>query len=75
MKKGNNSEIVQNISLDENMSAPILEGQKLGEITYSINGETLDTVNLIASKKINRLTLLNISKLLLLKWFSMFRIE
>ncbi len=75
LKKGNNSEIVQNISLDENISAPILEGQKLGEITYSINGETLDTVNLIASKKINRLTLLNISKFLLLKWFSMFRID
>lgn len=74
LKKGNNSEIIQNISLDENISAPILEGQKLGEITYSINGEILDTVNLIASKKVNRLTLLNISKFLLLEWFSMFRV-
>lgn len=73
LKKGNNSEIVQNIALDENLSAPILEGQKLGEITYSIDGEILDTVSLVASQKIDRLTFFNIVKSTLLKWFTLFR--
>lgn len=73
VKKGTNQEIIQNISLNENISAPILEGQKLGEITYTLNGELLDSVNLVASSNINKLTFFNISKFILLKWFSMFR--
>lgn len=44
LKKGNNSEISQNITLDDTFSAPIIKGQKLGEVTYSINGEILDSV-------------------------------
>ena len=74
IKKGNNSEISQNISLDGNVTAPILENQKLGEVSYTLDGEILDTVNIIASHEVNRLTFLNISKSTLLKWFTMFRL-
>ena len=73
LKKGNSSDIVQNITLDDTYTAPILQGQKLGEITYCLDGKTLDTVNLIANKQIDRLTLLNITKSTFLKWFTLFR--
>lgn len=74
LKKGSASDIVQNINLDDTVTAPILEGQKLGEITYSINNEILDRVNLIASKQVEKLSLLSMSKVILLNWFTLFRI-
>ena len=73
IKKGNSSEISQNITLDEVLTAPILEGQKVGEISYCLDGKVLDTVNLISSKNIDRLTLFSITKSTLLKWFTLFR--
>lgn len=73
LKKGETSEIVQTISLDDKVNAPIIEGQKLGEITYSLNGEVLDTVNLIASKKIEKLSFLEMSKKIYSEWFTLFR--
>ena len=74
MKKGNSSEITQNITLDETLTAPILENQKVGEISYTINGQILDTINLIASQNIDRLTFFSITKSTFLKWFTLFRL-
>ena len=36
LKKGDDKNISQNISLSENLSAPILKNQKIGEITFSL---------------------------------------
>lgn len=73
LKKGNNSEITQNITLDDTVSAPIIENQKLGEISYSMNGEILDTVNLIASKSVAKLSFSAMIKQVYAKWFTIFR--
>lgn len=37
IEKGKDEEIVQNISIEKNISAPIVAGQKLGEATYHLN--------------------------------------
>lgn len=37
IEKGNDKNIEQNLSLQENISAPITAGQKLGEVTFSLN--------------------------------------
>ena len=74
MKRGISSEIVQNITLDETLNAPLLEGQKVGEISYTLDGKTLDIVNLVSSKNVDRLTFFSITKSTLFKWFTMFRI-
>lgn len=37
MEKGNDKNIEQNLKLNENISAPIVAGQKLGEVTFSLN--------------------------------------
>lgn len=47
--KGKEKQIEQNVFIQENLSAPIYKGQKVGEITYTLNGETLDIIDLIAS--------------------------
>lgn len=72
-KKSNNSEISQEIHLDETINAPILEGQKLGEVTYTLNGSIVSTINLVADKEVAKLTFLNITKNVLSNWFTLFR--
>lgn len=50
IKKGESKNIVTNVNLNENLSAPITSGQKLGEVTYSINDNIISKVNLVARK-------------------------
>ena len=57
-KKSNNNEIPQEIILDDVINAPIIQGQKLGEIKYSINGSVVMTVNLIADTNVPKLSFL-----------------
>lgn len=71
--KGSSNEISQEITLDDSVNAPILEGQKLGEIRYSINGKCVLTVNLVADKAVDRLSFTSITKSVLFKWFNLCR--
>ena len=72
-KKSNNNEISQEIILDDVINAPIIQGQKLGEIKYSINGSVVMTVNLIANENIPKLNFVSIAQSVVLKWFNLFR--
>ena len=40
IEKGNDKNIEQNLTLEENISAPISAGQKLGEVTFTLNRQT-----------------------------------
>ena len=72
-KKSNNNEISQEIILDDVINAPIIQGQKLGEIKYSINGSVVMTVNLIADTNVPKLSFLSIAQSVISKWFNLFR--
>ena len=72
-KKSNNNEISQEIILDDVINAPIIQGQKLGEIKYSINGSVVMTVNLIADTNVPKLSFLIITQSVISKWFNLFR--
>ncbi len=41
IEKGKDKNIEQNLKLDENISAPIVAGQKLGEVSFSLNRRTV----------------------------------
>lgn len=69
IKKGQNKELVQNITLDETVPAPINKGQKLGEITYTIGGEVVGQSNIIAEEKIDKITLWNMTTYLYRNWY------
>ena len=56
IEKGKESSIEENITLEESVSAPIEKGQKLGEISFSINGETLASVNIVAKENVDKIT-------------------
>ena len=73
MKKGDSSDISQEIELEDSVNAPIIQGQKLGQITYLRSGEKLATVNLVASCEIKKISFSEVTKQTYWKWFSLFR--
>lgn len=73
MKKGSSNDVSQEISINENISAPILQGDILGTVTYSFPDNSLVTVNLIAENNVEKITLWNMTTYLYNLWFNMFR--
>ena len=71
--KGQSSNIVTTISLDDSFQAPITKGQVLGTIKYSLSDTELGYVNLVADTSIPKFGLFNISKQTFYKWFTLLR--
>lgn len=73
LEKGKDKEVEQVITLQDNISAPIVSGQTLGEASFLIDGETISTVNLIAKDNIEKLNLFTISKKVIYTWIDLLR--
>lgn len=73
MNNSNKGEISQEIVLEDSITAPILENQKLGEVKFSVNGNVVSSVSLVSDKKVDKLSFVAISKLVLFKWFNLCR--
>ena len=73
VKKSDNNDIEEIISLNENVSAPISKGQKLGEITYRLNGQDVGKVNLIAQDDVNKTNFGSICGKIISKWYKILR--
>lgn len=73
INKGKSKDITSNISLRDNISAPIVKDQKLGEVTYSIGNEIISKVNIVAKEDVKKLNLVNMSARVIEDWFTMFR--
>lgn len=73
LKKGAESNIEQNVILNDNITAPIQKGTPLGKVVYTLNGEQLLEVNLLSESEIHKNTLWNLTTTLYLKWFNMLR--
>lgn len=71
--KGQEKNITQNITIDEKISAPVIAGQKVGEMSFSLNGETLATVNLVVQNGIDKINLFTMSKSIIYKWIDLLR--
>ncbi len=73
IEKGKDSQIEQTIQLPETISAPILAGQKIGEATFTLDGKTLATVNLVAKTNIEKLSIFTMSKKVIYSWVDLLR--
>ena len=73
IKKGKSKDITSNINLNDKISAPITKGQKLGEVTYSIDNEVIAKVNIVAKEDVKKLNLVNMSARVIENWFTLFR--
>jgi D-alanyl-D-alanine carboxypeptidase (penicillin-binding protein 5/6) len=72
VRKEEENKIVQNMSLEENVQAPIKQGQKLGEIIFSIDGKTVAIVDIVSEKNVEKETFGQIVKYVFSQWFNMF---
>lgn len=70
LKKGEESSIVQNVNLPEEITAPINEGDKLGEISYSLNGETIATIDIVAKNSVDKINLPHMLQYIFKSWIS-----
>lgn len=73
IKKGENKNIGQIISVPDTLIAPITKGQKVGEVSYCLDGERITTINIIAEKEIKKISLINFSSKLYKSWFCLLR--
>lgn len=73
VKKGNERNIEQTISLPDRITAPVNENQKVGEITFSLDGEILSSIDIIAKESVDKLNLFNVAKKVYYSWIDLLR--
>ena len=73
IEKGQESNVVQNIYFNENISAPIQQGQKLGEVTYTLNDKVVSKCNIIASNSVKKINIFAMCQKIYWQWLSCLR--
>ncbi len=54
LTKNKTSKVEETVNLPEFVNAPVKAGDKVGEVVYSINGETVGTADIIASEDVKK---------------------
>lgn len=72
LSKGADTNIVQNINVPDTVSAPIKKGDKLGEVVYTLNDETISTIDVIANEDIDKIDFFNMTKHIFNRWLNMY---
>ena len=73
IKEGESQNIEQMINIEENIQAPIEEGQKIGEVIFSLKGEEVGRTNIVTNTTINKKTFSNILSYIYKNWFCLLR--
>lgn len=73
IEKGKDKNIEQNVTLDESVLAPITAGQKLGEVSFVLDGKTLSTVDIVAKNDVEKLNLFTMTKKVIYSWIDLLR--
>lgn len=73
IEKGKDKNIEQNLVLEDSISAPISAGQKLGEISFSLDGKTLSSVDIVAKNDVEKINLFTMSKKVIYSWIDLLR--
>ncbi len=73
LKKGEDKNISQNIFIEENLTAPINKGQKIGEASFTLDGKIIGTIDITLDTEIKKNGLMNMVSYLYKNWFCMLR--
>lgn len=73
LEKGKEKDVEQLISINENISAPIKKGDKLGEVSFVLKGEVISKTNLIAQEDVDKINIVSMIKNIYFKWFNLLR--
>lgn len=55
VEKGSESKIEEQIDLPEKLAAPIVKGEKIGTVTYLLNGEEIGTSDILADETVDKI--------------------
>ena len=68
LKKGEKGKIVNNIKLDENITAPVKAGQVIGEVTFQVGGKDIGKANIIAENEVQKASFLRLFFRMVFSW-------
>lgn len=71
--KGQSANISATINLPETIEAPVVKGQKIGEVVFSLNDEKIGAVDLVANNTIQKLSIGNMFSNVMECWFTLLR--
>lgn len=74
LEKNSNKNIEQIVTIPDNVFAPIQKGQKIGEISYVLNGETLSLVSVVADEDVKKINLSSMFERIFFSWFKLLRV-
>lgn len=60
VKKGNEGNVEKEIILPESLTAPVKQGDKIGEIIAKVDGEEIGRVDIVAKEDVEKASILNI---------------
>lgn len=73
IKKSKSSSVSQNVTFKENLEAPISKGDVVGTVTYTLDGDVIKTINIVASDDVKKINLINMSMSVYENWFKVLR--
>ena len=73
IKNTDNQNITSEVTLNENISAPIKKGDVLGNVKFYLNDEEIASVNLVAEDDVEKITVMNLFGMISEFWINLFR--
>lgn len=73
IQKGKEGSIKQEILMSDNVDAPVLKGDIIGKVTYSVEGEVVGTTDIVAEKDVLKISVGTSVGNVYKKWFSLLR--
>ena len=68
IKKGESKNVEQTINIPNKISAPINKGDVIGNIVYTVDGNEISKVNIIANETVEKNDLINMINYIFTKW-------
>ncbi len=73
IKKGEKAKVKKTVEIDNNITAPVKAGQKIGIVTYTLEDKEVGTVELVAAEDVQRASFLRLFFRMILEWFGIGR--
>ena len=73
VSKGNETNIEQNISIPNNIDAPINLGDIVGNVTFVLNGETMAQCDIVSGTEVSKISIISMGKRIFNDWFGLCR--
>ena len=73
LAKGNDMNIEQNICINDTINAPVSQGQIIGSVNFTLDGEEIASCDLLASEAVDKINFFSMDRFILDNWLSLLR--